>query len=87
MVRSGIILDVVGAGLIWIALRLLCPLFGLMWTGRRGTGAPHGRSCPSRAPVAPRLRDSNRRKSRIVFSIECGTCLALPYDPGAATTT
>jgi solute carrier family 13 (sodium-dependent dicarboxylate transporter), member 2/3/5 len=30
MVRSGIILGVVGAVLIWIALRLLCPLFGVM---------------------------------------------------------
>ena len=30
MVRSGIILDVVGAVLIWVALRLLCPLFGVM---------------------------------------------------------
>lgn len=30
MVRSGIVLDIVGAGLIWVALRLLCPLFGVM---------------------------------------------------------
>jgi hypothetical protein len=30
MMRSGIILDVVGAVLVWIALRLLCPLFGVM---------------------------------------------------------
>ena len=30
MIRSGIILDIVGAGLIWVALRLLCPLFGVM---------------------------------------------------------
>ena len=30
MVRSGIILDILGAGLIWLTLRLLCPLFGVM---------------------------------------------------------
>ena len=30
MIRSGIILDIAGAGLIWVALRLLCPLFGVM---------------------------------------------------------
>jgi hypothetical protein len=30
MVRSGFILDIVGAVLIWVTLRLLCPLFGVM---------------------------------------------------------
>jgi sodium-dependent dicarboxylate transporter 2/3/5 len=29
MIRSGIYLDVSGAVLIWIGLRLLCPLLGL----------------------------------------------------------
>jgi sodium-dependent dicarboxylate transporter 2/3/5 len=30
MIRSGIWLDVVGVGLIWAGLRVLCPLFGVM---------------------------------------------------------
>jgi sodium-dependent dicarboxylate transporter 2/3/5 len=30
MVRSGVVLDLVGALLIWVTLRLLCPLFGVM---------------------------------------------------------
>jgi hypothetical protein len=30
MVRSGVVLDVVAALLIWVALGLLCPLFGVM---------------------------------------------------------
>jgi sodium-dependent dicarboxylate transporter 2/3/5 len=30
MVRAGIYLDVAGAGLIWLGLRVLCPLFGVM---------------------------------------------------------
>ncbi|MBI4635775.1 MAG: DASS family sodium-coupled anion symporter [Candidatus Rokubacteria bacterium] len=30
MIRSGIYLDVVGAVLIWVGLRVLCPLFGVM---------------------------------------------------------
>jgi sodium-dependent dicarboxylate transporter 2/3/5 len=30
MVRSGLILDVLGAVLIWVGLRLLCPLFGVL---------------------------------------------------------
>jgi hypothetical protein len=30
MIRAGIYLDVTGAVLIWLGLRLLCPLFGLL---------------------------------------------------------
>jgi sodium-dependent dicarboxylate transporter 2/3/5 len=30
MVRSGVVLDIVGALLIWVALRILCPLVGVM---------------------------------------------------------
>ena len=30
MIRSGIYLDVTGAILIWVGLRLLCPLFGVL---------------------------------------------------------
>ena len=29
MIRSGIVLDVAGAVVIWIGLRLLCPVLGL----------------------------------------------------------
>ena len=30
MIRAGAVLDVVGIVLIWVALRVLCPLFGLV---------------------------------------------------------
>jgi hypothetical protein len=30
MIRSGIYLDVTGSILIWLGLRLLCPLFGVI---------------------------------------------------------
>jgi sodium-dependent dicarboxylate transporter 2/3/5 len=30
MMRAGAVLDVVGAVVIWVALRLLCPLLGMM---------------------------------------------------------
>ena len=30
MIRSGICLDLAGAVLIWVGLRILCPLFGVL---------------------------------------------------------